>query len=239
MFLKKVSAAPSCNTARSTAAVRLPERASRLTVRALDDSNIAVSLLASATASTVVAGVTLATAANRDKELERLQSFDIGVVGPLAAGVVGDAVAHSIPGLNVLLGLVSEPTGAAVGVAYLMSLLLAAEAIDPNTLAPKGTVLDVKTAKDISAGVRQPFTRIIPTTLSVIDWENEGSSGKGWSSADGLPRLPINSVLIVLGVGSLIVEALSHAPVLSAFMPRVLSVAAWYALAGWALDKRQ
>lgn len=73
----------------------------------------------------------------------------------------------------------------------------------------------------------------------VVDTKNDGSSGAGWTiGKDGLPKLPINSVLIVLGVGGVILEAAAHAPVLSFFMPRVLSLAAWYAGAGYFLDKR-
>jgi hypothetical protein len=91
----------------------------------------------------------------------------------------------------------------------------------------------------------------------VVDLKNEASSGAGWTIGEnGLPRLPINSVLIVLGVwsfpaflhrlfawhvpnvsdsvlctldafagvGGVILEAASHAPVFSIFMPRVLQV---------------
>lgn len=58
-------------------------------------------------------------------------------------------------------------------------------------------------------------------------------------SKDGLPKLPVTSVAIVVGVGSLILEAAGHAPILSTFMPRVLTCAACLALAGWALDKRE
>ena len=84
-----------------------------------------------------------------------------------------------------------------------------------------------------------PFTKIIPTALKVVDVTNAGSSGAGWKPIEGgLPKLPLNSVLIVLGVGGLILEAAAHAPVLSLFMPRVLTVAAWLAVVGWALDKR-
>jgi len=56
---------------------------------------------------------------------------------PIAAAVGVDAIAHSIPGLNVLLGLLSEPAGAAAGVAYMMTLVLSSPAVDPQTLAPK------------------------------------------------------------------------------------------------------
>jgi hypothetical protein len=87
--------------------------------------------------------------------------------------------------------------------------------------------------------VRVPFTQIIPTALDVIDFDNDGSSGAGWQiGKNGLPKLPITSVLAVVGVGAVILEAASHAPVLSLFMPRVLSVAGWLAAAGYLLDKR-
>lgn len=216
--------------------IRAAPRPARHSVVTRADQNLALSVVSSVAAAGVVAGVTLATAPNRDAEIERIQTVDGAV--PLAAAVVADAAVHSVPGVDILLGLLTEPVGAACGVAYMMSMLLSASAIDPETLAPKGTVLSVETAKDNSSGVRKPFTRIIPTTLAVIDYENEGSSGKGWNPKEGLPKLPINSVLIVLGVGCLILEAASHAPVLSFFMPRVLCLAAWYAAAGYFLDKR-
>jgi hypothetical protein len=61
--------------------------------------------------------------------------------------------------------------------------------------------------------------------MQVVDMKNEASSGAGWTIGEnGLPKLPINSVLIVLGVGGVILELLSHAPLLSTFMPRVLTV---------------
>jgi hypothetical protein len=148
---------------------------------------------------------------------------------------------HSLhpKGLNVLFSLVAEPAGAAAGVAYLMSVLLAAPAVDPQTLAPKGTVLNAEKATDARGAVRVPFTQILPTALKVVDTSNSGYTGAGWKAgADGLPKLPLNSVLIVVGVGGLILEAAAHAPVLSLFMPRVLQVAGWLALAGFALDKR-
>jgi hypothetical protein len=79
----------------------------------------------------------------------------------------------------------------------------------------------------------------LPPALEVIDFENEGSSGAGWTiGKSGLPKLPLTSVLAVVGVGAVILEAASHAPVLSIFMPRVLSVAGWLAGAGYLLDKR-
>jgi len=87
--------------------------------------------------------------------------------------------------------------------------------------------------------VRVPFTQIVPTALEVVDFDNDGSSGAGWTiGKSGLPKLPITSVLAVVGVGAVILEAASHAPVLSIFMPRVLSVAGWLAGAGYLLDKR-
>ena len=59
---------------------------------------------------------------------------------PLAAAVAADALAHSLPGINLLLTPASELFGAAAGVAYLMSVLLSSPSVDPNSLAPKGTV---------------------------------------------------------------------------------------------------
>lgn len=137
-------------------------RQQRLVCRA---DNVALSLLSSAAAGSIVAGVTLATAPDRDAEIERIQT--IQGAAPLAAAVVGDAVAHSIPGLNILLALLSEPVGAAAGVAYMMSILVSASAIDPDTLAPKGTVLNAEVAKDNSGALRQRFTRILPIALQV------------------------------------------------------------------------
>ena len=40
------------------------------------------------------------------------------------------------------------------------------------------------------------------------------------------PKLPITSVAIVLGVGGVILETVSHAPVLGLFLPRVLQARA-------------
>lgn len=74
----------------------------------------------------------------------------------------------------------------------------------------------------------------------MVDTSNTSSSGAGWEIGEGgMPKLPITSVAIVLGVGTLILEAASHAPVLSLLLPRVLSVAGWYALVGSVLDKRE
>lgn len=75
--------------------------------------------------------------------------------------------------------------------------------------------------------------------VQVVDFSNDASSGAGWTIGEsGLPKLPVTSVLAVVGVGSVILEAASHAPVFSLFMPRVLSVAGWLAAAGYLLDKR-
>eukprot|EP00243_Klebsormidium_subtile_P004214 TRINITY_DN18023_c0_g1_i1.p1 TRINITY_DN18023_c0_g1~~TRINITY_DN18023_c0_g1_i1.p1 ORF type:complete len:263 (-),score=46.62 TRINITY_DN18023_c0_g1_i1:416-1204(-) len=202
----------------------------------LEGGNLFLELIGSVAAGAVVAGVTIATSENREAEFERVKTVEGAI--PLAAAVGADAVAHSLPGLNVLLSLLSEPAGAAAGVAYLMSIVLSSPSVDPKTLAPEGTVLDAKKAADIRGAVRVPFTRIGPTALSVIDYENEGSSGKGWSQ-DGLPKLPITSVAIVLGVGGVLLELISHAPVLGIFMPRVLQIAGWLALLGAVLDKRE
>lgn len=79
----------------------------------------------------------------------------------------------------------------------------------------------------LSPSLHYSFHHSFPTATNrqVVDFKNEGESGKGWTiGPDGLPKLPINSVLIVVGVGSLILEAASHAPVLGSFMPRVLQV---------------
>lgn len=213
-----------------------PSRGARLVTRA--DTNLFVNLLGSAVAAAPVVAVTAITAENTDAEIERLKTLPGAL--PVAAAVVVDAVAHSIPGLNALFSLVAEPAGAAAGVAYLFTLVLSAPAVDPATLAPEGTVLDAKKASDARAAVRVPFTQIVPTALKVIDFENEGSSGAGWTpGADGIPKLPLNSVLIVLGVGGLILEAAAHAPVLSLILPRVLTLAAWLAATGYVLDKRE
>lgn len=74
----------------------------------------------------------------------------------------------------------------------------------------------------------------------MIDFSNDGSSGAGWKIGEnGLPKLPITSVAAVVGVGCVILEAASHAPVIGLFMPRVLQVAGWMAAAGYLLDKRE
>jgi len=205
--------------------------------RAGADTNFFLNLITSGACGAVAAAVTLVTAEDTDKEIERIKTVDGAL--PLAAAIGVDAIAHSIPGLNILLQLISEPAGAAAGVAYMMTLVLSAPSVDPSTLAPKGTVLNAEKAQDARASVRVPFTQIIPTALKVVDTTNEASSGAGWTIGEnGLPKLPITSVLAVVGVGAFILEAASHAPVLSFFMPRVLSVAGWYAAAGYLLDKR-
>lgn len=206
--------------------------------QALSDTNLFVNLLSSVTAGAAVTAVVTLTSEDKDKMIESLQSVE--GAAPFVGAAVVDAVAHSIPGFNLLLNLASEPLGAAAGVAFMFSLVLSAPSVDPSTLAPEGTVLDAKKADDVRAAVRVPFTKILPTTLDVIDYENEGSSGAGWSTGpDGKPKLPLNSVLIVLGVGCVILEAAAHAPVLSLLLPRVLSVAGWLAATGYALDKIQ
>jgi len=122
----------------------------------------------------------------------------------------------------------------------MMTFLLSAPAVDPQTLAPKGTLLNAEKAEDARGAVRGPFTQILSTAVKVVDTTNSGYTGAGWKAdKDGLPKLPLNSVLIVLGVGGLILEAAAHAPVLSLFMPRVLQVAGWLAIAGYFLDKRE
>lgn len=206
--------------------------------QALSDTNLFVNLLSSVTAGAAVTAVVTVTSEDTDKAIAKLQTVE--GAAPFVGAAVVDAVAHSIPGLNLLFGLVSEPAGAAAGVAYLFSLVLSAPSVDPSTLAPEGTVLDAKKAEDSRAFVRVPFTSILPTALEVIDYENEGSSGAGWTTGpDGKPKLPLNSVLIVLGVGGVILEAAAHAPVFSLLLPRVLSVAGWLAAAGYVLDKMQ
>lgn len=227
------------NRASSKAPMRpcLRSRQRSVATRAGADTNFFVNLLASGATGAMAAAVTLITAENTDKEIERLQTVEGAL--PLVAAIGVDAIAHSIPGLNVLLQLLSEPAGAAAGVAYMMTLVLSAPSVDPATLAPKGTVLNAEKAQDSRGSVRVPFTQIIPTAIKVVDVNNDGSSGAGWTIGEnGLPKLPITSVLAVVGVGAFILEAASHAPVLSFFMPRVLSVAGWYAAAGYLLDKR-
>ncbi|KAF8055319.1 hypothetical protein HT031_006774 [Scenedesmus sp. PABB004] len=235
--LRRPSAAAGARLAR--AAPLRPARGSRrgVAARAGMDTNLFVNLIASTTCGALAAAVTLVTAEDTDKEIERIKTVEGAT--PLAAAIAADAVAHSIPGLNVLLQLLSEPVGAAAGVAYMMTLVLSAPAVDPATLAPKGTVLNAEKANDARAAVRVPFTAIIPTALKVVDFSNDASSGAGWTIGEsGLPKLPVTSVLAVVGVGGLILEAASHAPVLSLIMPRVLSVAGWLAASGYLLDKR-
>ena len=213
-----------------------PKRAT-VRVRALADTNLFVNLIASATAGAAVTAVVTATSEDGlDKGFDKLMTVEGGA--PLAGAFLVDAIAHSIPGLNVLFNLASEPAGAAAGVAYMFSLVLSSAAVDPKTLAPEGTVLDAKTAEDSRGFVRVPFTNIVPTLLDVVDYENDMSSGKGWTTGpDGKPKLPLNSVLIVVGIGCVILEAAAHAPVLNILLPRVLSCAGWLAATGYALEK--
>ena len=206
-----------------------------MVTRALADTNLFVNLIGSSVAGAAVTAVVLATSENRDEQIEKVQTLEGAL--PYAGAVLVDAVAHSIPGLNILLGLLAEPAGAAAGVAYLFSLVLSAPSVDPATLAPEGTVLDAKKANDSRAFVRVPFVDIVPTALNVIDYSNDASSGAGWTTGtDGKPKLPINSVLLVLGVGGVILEAAAHAPVLSLLLPRILTVAGWLAAVGYGLN---
>lgn len=58
----------------------------------------------------------------------------------------------------------------------MMSILLSSAAIDPKTLAPKGTVLNAeKSSNPVIAAVRVPFTNIIPTTLKVSTLKHTGN----------------------------------------------------------------
>lgn len=199
--------------------------------------NLLVEILASSVGAASVVAITTFTSENKMKEIDRLQTFD-GLL-PVGAALAADALVHSIPVLGGLVTLITEPAGAAAGVAYLFTLVLSSKKVDPKTLAPAGTVLNAKKADDVRAAVRVPFTQIIPTTLSVIDSTNDSSSGAGWDAdAKGLPKLPITSVAAVLGIGAIIVELLAHAPVLSLVLPRALTYAAWFAAIGVVLDKR-
>lgn len=217
---------------RSALAQRVQQRQ-----RVVTHANVLLEVLLSAPAGAAAVAAATATAGNRITEIKHLQSPE--GLAPLGAAVLGDAVAHSIPLVGPLLTLLSEPAGAAAGVAYMMSIVLSSPSVDPKTLAPSGTILNAKTAEDVRGAVRVPFTQILPTTLKVVDNSNSGSSGAGWApGADGLPSLPITTVVGVIGVGCVILEVLAHAPVLSLFMPRVLQVAGWLALAGAVLDKR-
>jgi hypothetical protein len=63
--------------------------------------------------------------------------LDTWTIAPIGAAVALDAIAHSIPGLNILFNLLTEPVGAAAGVAYMMTLVLSAQQVDPKTLAPE------------------------------------------------------------------------------------------------------
>lgn len=200
--------------------------------------NLLVELLGSGVGAAAVTAVTTFTSENRDEEIERLQTPE--GLAPIGIALAADAVGRSIPGLGALLTLLLEPAGAASGVAYLFTLVLSSPKVDPKTLAPSGTILNAKKADDVRAAVRVPFTKIVPTVISVVDTTNDSSSGAGWGADEkGLPKLPITSVVAVLGVGTLILELLSHAPVLGLVMPRVLTVAAWLAAVGAVVDKRE
>lgn len=121
-----------------------------------------------------------------------------------------------------------------------MTLLLASPSVNPNTLEPKGTALAAETAEDARSAVRVHFSQIVKTATKVIDFENKASTGAGWEvGKDGLPKLPINSVIFVVGAGVFILEAAGHSAVLSFFFPRLLSVAGWLAVSGFFLDKRE
>ncbi len=63
--------------------------------------------------------------------------LDTWAIAPIGAAVAVDSIVHSIPGINVLLSLLAEPVGAAAGVAYMMTLVLSAQQVDPKTLAPE------------------------------------------------------------------------------------------------------
>ena len=208
-----------------------------MATRALADTNLFVNAIASAIAGAAVSTVVIATSENRDEQIEKVKALDTQTLIPFGGAIIADVVAHSIPGLNVLLGLLAEPAGAAAGVAYMFSLVLSAPSVDPATLAPEGTVINAKKADDSRGFVRVPFPEIVPTLLKVVDTSNDASSGAGWTiGKDGTPKLPINSVLLVLGIGGIILEAAAHAPVLSLLLPRVLSVAGWLAVVGYVLN---
>lgn len=51
-------------------------------------------------------------------------------------------------------------------------------------------------------------------TLTHANTRDHTLSGAGWQiGKNGLPKLPLTSVLAVVGVGAVILEAASHAPV--------------------------
>lgn len=75
----------------------------------LEGGNLFLELIGSVAAGAVVAGVTIATSENREAEFERVKTVEGAI--PFAAALGADAVAHSLPGLNVLLDLLSEPAG--------------------------------------------------------------------------------------------------------------------------------
>jgi hypothetical protein len=202
--------------------------------------NVILEVLGSGVGGAITAAVTTVTAEDSEQQIERIKELDVSALAPIGIAVAGDALVHSVPILSTIIGVFTEPLGAAAGVAYLMTLVLSSQAVDPKTLAPEGTVLNAKKAEDTRAAVRVPFTEIIPLALKVIDFENTGSSGAGWSiGEDNVPRLPITSVAIVLGVGTVILELIAHGlPGINLILPRTLQVAAWLAAVGYLIDKR-
>jgi hypothetical protein len=210
------------------AAPARPARRAAVVTRAGLDTNLFFNIFASGAAGAAAVAVTLITAEDTDKEIERIKTvegalvrasqgagrvrcFDVGRGArpartptpraaaragpppnprpaparssrrrqPVAAAIGADAIAHSIPGLNVLLALLSEPAGAAAGVAYMMSLVLSSPAVDPATLAPKGTILNAEKAADSRGRVRVPFTQIVPTGAR---------RARGGAGGQGAPR---------------------------------------------------
>jgi hypothetical protein len=129
-----------------------PKRAT-VRVRALADTNLFVNLIASATAGAAVTAVVTATSEDGlDKGFDKLMTVEGGA--PLAGAFLVDAIAHSIPGLNVLFNLASEPAGAAAGVAYMFSLVLSSAAVDPRRSpqrAPCWTPRRPRTREDLYA----------------------------------------------------------------------------------------
>lgn len=197
--------------------------------RALDETNFFVNLLASSSAGAVAYAATVLTAENKEAEVEKITSLDVNALGPLGAAILVDALVHALH-----IGPMGEPLGAATGVAYVLSLVLSSSKVDPKSLAPTG-----EKAKDARAAVRVPFTSVISTLHKVVDVENNAASGAGWKTGpDGLPKLPVTSVLGVIIVGSVFLELVAHGtPVLNQFMPRVLQVAGWLATAGFVVNE--
>jgi len=203
----------------------------------LSSGSLAVELPVSAVCGAIASGVGLITAADRKREADWLRTPS--GLGPLVVAVVADAVAHSA-GADVAgtYQTVFEPLGAACGVSYLMLLLLSSQAVDPKTLAPRGTVVAAESAADARARARGPYTRVLRTAASAVDWSNAGFSGAGWdASKEESPKLPVTSVAAVVAVGTLVLETLAHAPTpLEGLLPRVFTAAAAIALVGAASD---